>query len=130
MSEETEPASVERESAEVLSSEEGRDGLLAPGHNLHRHRLLPHAGDGQAVAVDVQQSPDREVNGESSEVATNVMIVEEESEVPARTQAERQAAAVLGQALLVRRVTTQLSQSGQIWLLRSDCSNSNKTRKV
>ena len=111
MSENTQPASVERESAEVLGCEEGGDGLLPPGQHLHRHRLLPHAGHGQAVAVDVQQGPDREVDGESGEVATNVMIVDEESEVPARTQAERQAATVLGQALLVRRVTTQLSQS-------------------
>ena len=111
MSEDTEPPSVERESAEVLSSEEGRDGLLAPGQHLHRHRLLPDAGDGQAVAVDVQQGPDREVDGESCEVATNVMIVDEESQVPARTQAERQAATVLGQALLVKPVTTQLTQS-------------------
>ena len=122
MSEDTEPASVERESPEVLSSEEGRDGLLAPGQHLHRHRLLPEAGDGQAVAVDVQQGPDREVDGESDEVATNVMIVDEESQVPARTQAERQAATVQGQALLVRQVTTQLSQSvrSHLVILRSD----------
>ena len=84
---------------------------MAPGQHLHRHRLLPHAGHGQAVAVDVQQGPDREVDGETGEVATNVVIVDEQSEVPARTQTEGQATPVLGQALLVRRVTTQLSQS-------------------
>ena len=103
VSEETEPASVERESAEVLSSEEGRDGLLAPGQHLHRHRLLPHAGHGQGVAVDVQEGPDREVNGESSKVATDVMIVDKQSEVPAWTETEGQAGPVLSQALLVSR---------------------------
>ena len=111
MSQHTQPASVERESAEVLGCQEGGDGLLAPGQHLHRHRLLPHAGDGQAVAVDVQQGPDREVDGETGEVATNVVIVDEQSQVPARTQTEGQATPVLGQALLLRRVTTQLSRS-------------------
>ena len=107
MSEHTQPASVERESAEVLGREEGGDGLLPPGQHLHRHRLLPHAGHGQAVAVDVQQGPEREVDGESSQVAADVMVVDKQPEVSARTQAERQPGPVLGQALLVRLVTTQ-----------------------
>ena len=81
MSEDTEPASVERESAEILSSEEGRDGLLAPGQHLHRHRLLPDAGDGQAVAVDVQQGPDWTVDRQPGQVTTHVVIVDEQSEI-------------------------------------------------
>ena len=101
MSEHTQPASVERESAEVLGREEGGDGLLPPGQHLHRHRLLPHAGHGQAVAVDVQEGPDREVDGEPGQVAANVMIVDKQSQVPARTQTERQPGTVLGLALLV-----------------------------
>ena len=106
VAQDTEPPGVERESPEVLSSQEGGDSLLTPGQHLHRHRLLPHAGHGQAVAVDIQQGPDREVDGQTDQVAASVVVVDEQPQVPARTQTEGQAGPVLGQALLGRRSNT------------------------
>ena len=118
VSQHTQPAGVEGEGPETLGGEEGGDCLLAPGQHLHRHRLLPHAAHGQAVAVDIQQGPDREVDGQTDQVAASVVVVDEQPQVPARTQTEGQAGPVLGQALLGRRsnpTTTTVSQSGKIF---------------
>ena len=49
------------------------------------------------------------MDGEGSEVATDVMIVDKQSEVPAWTQTERQPGPMLSQALLVTRAN-QTSQ--------------------
>ena len=49
--------------------------------DLDRHGLLPDAGDAHRVPVHVQQGPEREVDRQAGEVTTDVVVVDEESDL-------------------------------------------------